>query len=304
MKIKSNKWLPGTAARVMVLLFVVLLGSTTMGWGQATKPTADVVLKTNGDELAGKVVEINENEIRFTYAGETLVYAIKKSDILKITFASGRIEFFNRSSSESQPANTSRPAKAGEEYGQVQDHHNKVAILPFHYLVDKQDAGEEMTYKVQQEAFSFLSKHIGELELQDVNTTNALLIKAGVNNNNFRGFTMGEICNILSVEYIIQGTITQSRSSVSSTSSSASSYQSNNNQNNKNNAIGSIFKSSGSSSTYSSSTQNYQTAIVMNVFNDKGQSLFSQDHTSFWSTNDAYKVTLQYLLKRIPLYRK
>jgi hypothetical protein len=289
---------------LMVLLFVVLLGSTTMGWGQGNKPTADVVLKTNGDELTGKVVEINETEIRFSYAGETLVYAIKKSEILKVTFASGRIEFFNRPSSEPQPANASRPAKAGEEYGQVQDHHNKVAILPFHYLIDKQDAGEEMCYKVQQESFSFLSKHIGELELQDVNTTNALLIKAGVNNNNFRGFTMGEICNILSVEYIIQGTITQNRSSVSSSSSSANSYQSSNNQNNKNNAIGSIFKSSGSSSTYSSSTQNYQTAILMNVFNDKGQNIFSQDHTSFWSTNDAYKVTLQYLLKRIPLYRK
>lgn len=39
----------------------------------------DVILKLNGEELAGKVLKINDGDIDFSYAGETLVYNIKKS---------------------------------------------------------------------------------------------------------------------------------------------------------------------------------------------------------------------------------
>ena len=76
---------------------------------------ADVILKLNGDELTGKISEISETEVKFSYSGETLVYAIKKVDILKITFASGRIEIINKqplpSESKSEPAG-SAPTKA------------------------------------------------------------------------------------------------------------------------------------------------------------------------------------------------
>jgi hypothetical protein len=271
-------------------------------WAQDKK--VDTILKLNGDELQGSVKEIQANSIKFTYTGEELVYEIPKSEIVKITFSSGRIEFFNKTNSSGEPTN-SDSSKPGSEFNQPQDHHNKVAILPFHYLIDKQNASEEMTYKVQTETFSFLIRHIGSLTLQDVNETNALLIKNGVNDGNMRGFTMGEICNILGVEYVIQGTITQERTSV--TSSSSSSYNekssSGNSTNSKGNFIGMI-SGSGSSSSYSSSQQNYSTSIVMNIYTDKGENIFSQEHTGFWPTNDAYKVTLQYLLKKTPIYRK
>jgi len=54
----------------------------------------------------------------------------------------------------------------------------------------------------------------------------------------------------------------------------------------------------------STSTQNYATSMTMNVFNDKGDNIYSQDHTSFWNTQDSYKITLKYLAKRMPLYKK
>jgi len=271
----------------------------------------DLILKINGDELLGSVKEILDMEFKFVYKGESLVYSIKKSDVIKITFASGRIEFFNRPSLPSDknsaaPDNKSAPASSNgvavKPVQSLQEHHNKVAILPFNYLIDRQDAGESMTYTVQNEAFSFLSKHAGLLELQSTNTTNALLIKAGVTNGNIRGFTMGEICDILGVEFIVQGTINQDRTSVSNYSSGNNSIRLNQNNNNKN-AIGAI-NGRSTYSNVSSSSQNYQTKVAMNVFNDKGESIFSQDHVSFWNTGDAYKITLQYLLKRTPLYRK
>ncbi len=268
---------------------------------------ADIVLQLNGDELTGKVTEIGDSTIKFTHQGETLVYSIKKRDILKITYASGRIEFFNKSpmqatetaAANSTNGNTLSPA------GNLSDHYNKVAVLPFNYLIDKRDAGEEMTYKVQNEVFSFLGKHTGSLQLQDPNTTNALLIKAGVANSNIRGFTMGEICNILGVEYVLQGTITLDKTTASSILSSTGSYKDKSGQYDKNgNQIGSVFSGNSSSTSVATVVQNYKTSVTMNLFNDKGQSTFSQNHDAFWNTEDAYKITLQYLLKKTPIYQK
>lgn len=292
----------------MKVKFIFLLVFVFLGTINAQQKP-DIILKINGEENVGKVLEINDTAVKFTFQGETLVYTIKKQDILKITYSSGRIEFFNKPKlpSESNTSNTAAPQsdKAGVNNDALASHHNKVAILPFKYLIDKLDAGEEMTYKVQEEAFSFLSKHIGNLELQAPNTTNALLIKAGVSNNNIRGFTTGELCNILGVEYIIQGTITQNKTTASNIQTTNGSYKNNSDNNNKG-SIGSIFGSSGraNSSTINTSTQNYKTSVTMNVFNDKGESTFSQNHDSFWSSTDAYKITLQYLLKRTPIYRK
>jgi hypothetical protein len=286
-------------------LFFVLIFAFIGSISAQQKP--DILLKINGEENVGKVLEINDSSVKFTFQGETLAYTIKKQDILKITYGSGRIEFFNKPKLPSESSAASEPKKdnTGASNDALASHHNKVAILPFKYLIDKLDAGEEMTYKVQEEAFSFLSKHIGNLELQAPNTTNALLIKAGVSNNNIRGFTTGELCNILGVEYILQGTITQNKTTASNIQTTNGSYKNNSDNNNKGN-IGSIFGSSGraNSSTFSTSTQNYKTSVTMNVFNDKGESTFSQNHDSFWSSTDAYKITLQYLLKRTPIYRK
>lgn len=292
-----------------VLLILISIFSFFGAIQAQQKP--DIILKINGEENVGKVLEIDDSSVKFTFQGETLVYTIKKQDILKITYGSGRIEFINKpklpseSTTTTNANNTTKTDNTVANNDGLASHHNKVAILPFKYLIDKLDAGEEMTYKVQEEAFSFLSKHIGNLELQAPTTTNALLIKAGVSNNNIRGFTTGELCNILGVEYILQGTITQNKTNATNIQTTNGSYKNNNDNNNKG-TIGSIFGSSGraSSSTFSTSTQNYKTSVTMNVFNDKGESTFSQNHDSFWSSTDAYKITLQYLLKRTPIYKK
>jgi hypothetical protein len=170
--------------------------------------------------------------------------------------------------------------------------------LPFSYIIDKQSAGEEMGYKVQTECYSFLNNHVGELSIQDPITTNALMIKAGLNQENIRGYTMGEICNILGVEYLVTGTITQNETYTSNYSGTSTNAKSEKNKKN----TGNIFSST--SSNYSSSTQNYQTAMTMNIYTDKNTNIYSKDHTSFWPNNDAYKITLQYMLKRTPIYKK
>ena len=260
----------------------------------------DIILKTNGEEMEGNVKDINDDFISFVYKNETIGYKVKQADIVKITFASGRVQFFNKFD---EPGNSKNAS--------LEDHHNKVAVLPFAYIKDQQEGDKVMTNKIQSETFALLNQHRGGLTYQSTNDTNALLIKAGVTNNNIQGYTMGEICNILGVEYVIQGIVSVEKTSQQNFSSY---YDTSKNKGNNKayvdrngNIIGNVFndgKSQSYGSSSSTSTQNYATSMTMNVFNDKGDNIYSQDHTSFWNTQDAYKITLKYLAKRMPLYKK
>jgi hypothetical protein len=265
---------------ITTLLLAVLITCTT-AFAQG-KP--DIIKKLNGEEMKGKISEMTDDAVKFTYDNETLVYTIKKADIAKITFASGRVEVVNDAPDPNASA------------AMMQDHKNKIAILPFTYINDNREAGDAMSYKVQAEAYNMMKNHSGTRTVQDPTTTNALLIKAGINESTMRGYTMVDICNVLGVELLIQGTVTQNIGTATSYTSQSGNY------NNKQTTKGNKGSTYGSSST--SNTQGFKTTILFNVFNDKGENLYSKDHESFWSMDDAYKITLQYLLKRSPVYVK
>ncbi len=260
--------------------------------------TFDIILKTNGEEMVGKVNSISDNEVNFVYKNETINYYVKTSEIVKITFSSGRIQFFNKFDSPSKPT------------ASLEDHHNKVAILPFGFIKDQQEGDNVMSNKIQQESYTIFTAHKGGLQFQSPRDTNAKLIKAGVSNNNIQGFTMGEICNILGVEYVIQGVVTIEKTTRSNYDSSYSTTKGKGEKayvNEDGQIIGNIFgngKTKTSSFGTSTSVQNYSTSILINIYNDKGDSIFSQEHSSFWQTKDAYKITLKYLAKHSPLYKK
>lgn len=268
-----------------------LLLFSVMGFAQQSGKN-DVVLKITGDELAGKVQAINDSAIVFSYAGESLTYSIKKSEILKITYASGRIEIFNRPTAQPAAGGASQKPVAGN----MEAHHNKVAFLPFSYVKDGQPTDDALGDQVQQEAFSFLSKHAGFFQLLDPRTTNALLIKAGVTKDNIKGYTMDDLCNILGVEYVVDGMVNQNKTTQTVQSNTYGQTKEKNDDDKK--------KKNYSSSTYGTATQNYQTVLSLGIYNDKGVTVYNQQRTSFWPTLDAYKNTLEYLLKRTPLYTK
>lgn len=256
----------------------------------------DVILKTNGEEMEGHVNSIDDRTIDFNYKNESLHYSIDKIDIAKITFASGRVEFFNAK-------------KSNGDNLSLEDHHNKVAILPFAYIKNEREGSQAVSDRIQSETYSLFKNHNADLIYQDPKTTNALLIKAGVSNNNVAGYTMGEICQILGVEYVIQGTVSVEKTSKNTYGGSASTTKSKGNTYvDKNGHLIGDVSGSGKSNTYHANTsttiQNYGTSMVMNIYNDRGDNLFSQEHSSFWNTEDAYKITLKYLAKRTPFYKK
>ena len=122
---------------------------------------------------------------------------------------------------------------------------------------------------------------------------------------------MGEICNILGVEFIVQGVVSVEKTTQQNYNSY---YETSKNKGNnkayidsKGHLVGNPMndgKTQSYGSSSSTSVQNYATSMTINIYNDKGDNIFSQDHTSFWNTQDAYKITLKYLAKRMPLYKK
>ncbi len=260
----------------------------------------DIILKIDGEEMVGTVTAINTEDVGFTYKNETIPYTVLQKEIVKISFSSGRIQFFNKPSSSSTKGN-------------LENHHNKVAVLPFDYIKDQDSGADVMTEKIQRETYGIFKGKSTELQYQDVLTTNNLLAKAGYGYDNKNGFTMGEICDILGVEYVIQGTVSVEKTGVSSYSSTNVQTKNKTTESSsapkpKSNIIGDIWsaasKGSASANTYSSTSQDYSTSINMNIYNDKGDNIFSQDHDSFWWGEDAYKTTLNFLAKKSPLYRR
>jgi len=272
-------------------LFAVLFAISLFAQGNGKW---DIILKLNGEELAGKVTEVSDEDVKFSYAGETVVYKIKKSEILKITFSSGRIEVINKAP-EAKVNGTTAPASAAFN---LEEHHNKVAILPFTYIKEDQTTAEELGVKVQNECFAFLSKHAGVLTILDPRTTNARLIKAGVTRENVKGYSMEDICNILAVEFVVEGMVVIDRGQ--QTTSSYGNMKTTDSYNSKNNS--GTYKATGGSS--STSTQYYINNVTIGVYNDKGSTLYSQERKSLLNLQGEYKSALDYLLKRTPIYSK
>ena len=277
-----------------LFLFLLLLSINVFAQ-TASNAKIDIVLKANGDEMKGKVTKVTDNDVSFIYDGESAEYVIKKSDILKITYASGRVETFGQAAIPAQE----RQKEAVTMSASPTDHHNKIAILPFTFLMDNQAGADAVGYKAQDDAYGFLSKHVAGYTIVDPRTTNALLAKAGVTKDKMMNFTMKEIGDILGVEYIIDGAITQNKGYETSTTSANSDTKIKKDANDK---VGNI---SSYGSSYSSAAQRYDVAVSLHIYMDNNASIFNQSHKAFLSSTDAsYTGPLEYLLKRCPLYSK
>ncbi len=277
-------------SRPLLLLLAILLSISAFA-----QTPVDVILKVNGDEMKGKITKITDTDLTFIYSGETLEYTVKKSDILKITHSSGRVEIVN------QPPLPSDIRKNDQIVmkGTPAEHHNRIAILPFHYLMENQPGADEIGLSAQQDTYAFLSQHSAGYTLIDPRTTNALLAKGGVTKDNITGFTMNELCNILGVEYIIDGTVKQNKASQTSYSSD------NSNTNVKRNGNDKVTKVNTYGSTYSNAEQRYDVSVSLSIYNDNNANIYNQSHRAFFSNTDGgFGSPLQYLLKRCPLYRK
>lgn len=251
---------------------------------------SDEILLTSGVEYIGKVTEINEKEVKFSHKGEALVYTIPKSQIFRIAFASGRTEIFSSS------AGSAENSSPGDKITVNKD---MIAILPFRFVSNKVYPGwEEMAYRIQEEAYVQSLVNFPKYSFQTPATTNAILLKKGINPQQLRAYTMDEIANLLGVGFVMTGEVNM-RSTGYTQAGTQSIYQ-----NNNNNSIKPVGTSTNSSTTVINSSkvvESFATQVSLKIYNDKGSTLFTRSRESVWSVPDAYKATLNYLLKRTGL---
>ncbi len=100
---------------------------------------------------------------------------------------------------------------------------------------------------------------------------------------------MDDLCKILGVEFVVQGVVTVNKSGVSSQQSKTTEKSND---------------GSKQTSAHGTAEQEYETTVLLSIYNNKGSSVFNQDRKSILSGQGAYKSTIEYLLKRSPLYSK
>lgn len=177
----------------------------------------------------------------------------------------------------------------------------RVAVIPMIYIGDDNETRmDDMRFYLQDIAISCLGKSAAELKFLDANEINAILLKNGISDFNIRQYTPKELADILHVEYIIMGSVVQDLGKT------VTAFHSNNNRRQK---IEHRYRETrlrghnhrcGSSVT----TQNIETRVTLSIYNETGEKIHTSSRRSLLTGPGAYRNTIQYLLKRTPLYNR
>lgn len=287
-----------TFINIVTLVFMITLLSTINAEVLAQEKVDVVFLKT-GEKKEGKVTGITDTIVKFRYAGEDFDYEIKKSDLVKVQLASGRVETFgNETETASKVSTTPAPAMNAEV-------HNTIAILPFQFISNDQSMDPQaMSNLAQNTTANSVKEQYGQLTLQDPITTNALLAKSNIDHTNITSMTPAEIANLLGVEYVVYGTVNLTNKGATTYGSSGTNY----NEREKNNSSrsnsdtrtkGSVYTSSSSSTTIE-----YDTSVDFRLFNNKGTNMYSDSRHVFGTDANAYTAGIDYMIKRTPFGSK
>ena len=111
--------------------------------------------------------------------------------------------------------------------------------------------------------------------------------------NDFSKLFLPELANLLRVEYVVKSILSVSEKGSTTYNSDYSTAKLKSND-----------KATAWNFGTSSTTAQFKTNVDMYLYNDSGEMVFSKSKESFWPTDDAYPMTLKYLLKRMPIYTK
>lgn len=247
----------------------------------------DSVIMTNGEKKVGKVISVQEDAIKFIYKGESLEYELKKSEINKIEFASGRTEIIN--STEATSTYTAADRKG------------RIAVLPFEFITN--DAALNpgaMAEQLQNDSYLSIKQNTYGLQVQDPITTNSILAKNGISYANIKSKSPTEMATLLGVENVVYGMANVTNKGTSSYGSGVSTYNGKEtDKKDSKKASGTVYNSNNATTII-----NYETKIGLNFYNDQGTSLYSESRNSFGTAFDAYHATINYLIKRCPFGSK
>lgn len=247
----------------------------------------DVIVMLNGEEKKGQVVAINENDITFIYSNETLKYEIKKSEISKIIFASGRTQEFSK-----QPS-----AVTATPLSNASDRKGKMAVVPFLIITNMDSVDKDaISRQIQSDCSNIIKQESPMIDVIDVRIVNATLAKNNITVNDLQNMLPNELAELLGVEHVVLGSYEIENTGTRTTGSSVSTYKTKKDDNRRKGTE----VSSGSSTT----TDTFNSKITIDIYNDKGSSIYSATRKPFVAGLDKYHSTISYLIKRAPFGSK
>lgn len=275
-----------------VFAITVLLIFSANVLAQGTKKL-DKIIKRDYQIIEGTIAKISDKTVEYSLPGETVLIELDVSQIARIDFASGRSQVFDVS-----PANTAQNASGTIAATTMQT--NTIAVLPVPYLnSDTQESSADMAKFAQNDLYNKLldkSSNILPLTVQDLRTTNSLLHKAGIDHNNIDETPIEDLEKILGVDNIVAAKVSYTINSgtTATTYNSGNAKVSDNNKKVKTNDI----------STTTSNTQVYYYYTVYFDMYKNTTKIYSQTRKPLLAIKDSWMDSVQYLLKRSPIYVK
>lgn len=274
----------------VLLLFICTVNLMGFYNGAIARQKEDVVIMLNGEEKKGRVTAVNDNTIKFIHSGESLEYELKKADINQIEFASGRTELINQDKSATSDESQKTLTVSG-------DTKNKIAVLPFQIVSnDPTLTTEAMQREVQASCATTLRSEERVVQVQDPRTTNTILAKNNIKAADIDQLSPAEAARLLGVEYVVFGTYDIQNKGTMTSGSSSSTYKGEK----KNEKV----KGSEYASQNSYTTTTYSTKVELSLYNESGESVFSETRKPILGSLDSYNGALKYIAKRMPFGSK
>ncbi|WP_431244614.1 hypothetical protein ACQ9BO_10235 [Flavobacterium sp. P21] len=274
----------------LLILFFVCVFSFAQGGKKLDK-----IIKRDYTIIEGTISKISDKTVEYSLPGETLLIVLNVSQIARIDFASGRSQTFDVSQGSSSAPSSGSGYVAATEIKQ-----NTIAVLPVPFLnSDSQQSSEEMAKFAQNDMYNKLldkSGNIAPLTVQDLRTTNSLLSKAGIDYRNIDSTPIEDLEKILGVDNIVAAKV----SFTIGTGTTATTYNSGNAKVSDNNK-------KVTTNDYSTTTANNQQYYYYTVYFDmykNATKIYSQTRKPFLAVKDSWMESVQYLLKRSPIYVK
>ncbi|RED26265.1 hypothetical protein BD847_0181 [Flavobacterium cutihirudinis] len=281
---------------VFAIIVALLVSVSVLAQGSKK---LDKIIKRDYQIIDCTVSKISDKTVEYSLPGETLLIVLDVSQIARIDFASGRSQTFNVGQSATSTATS--PASSGSTYvaaGEIKQ--NTIAVLPVPYLnSDTQESSEDMAKFAQNDLYNKLldkSSNIFPLTVQDLRTTNSLLHKAGIDYKNIDETPIEDLEKILGVDNIVAAKIsyTIGTNTTSTTYNSGNAKVSNDNKKVKTNDI---------STTTANSQEYYYYTVYFDMYKNASK-IYSQTRKPFLAVKDSWIDSVQYLLKRSPIYVK
>lgn len=270
---------------VLVLLFY---------FGFAQKKN-DRIIKKDYSVIDCSVSKISDASVDYTLAGEKVTYSLDKSKIAKIEFANGRSEVFATENNQ----DTEAEGKNSVSVMAAEMKTNTVAVLPIPFInSETMETSAEMAKLAQNDVYNILQEsaaNIAPLNVQDVRITNSLLKKAGVDYTNIDETPIEDLQKILGVDHIVSTKVSYTIKINKSTYSSGNADVKVKNDN----------EIKGKNQDFSSTSENksYDFLVYFDLYKNTDK-IYSKTREPFLMAKNSWKDSLEYLLRRAPIFKK